>query len=81
MCPVSWRDLAACREVDPELFFPPTGDTQAGADAKEVCGGCDVRERCLEWALAANVEHGIWAGLTYHERKALRAERRRQLAA
>lgn len=74
---MSWRQRAACRDVDPELFFPPLGDRYAAADAREVCARCPVRDACLEWAMDAGVEYGVWGGLTGHERKALRAERRR----
>ena len=42
----AWRDHAACRHADPELFFP-IGTAEAGlvqADrAKRVCAGCPVR--------------------------------------
>jgi WhiB family redox-sensing transcriptional regulator len=65
--------------VDPEVFFPPQGEAgrDVAADARETCAGCDVREQCLAWALAHSVDHGVWGGLTGHERKALRAVRRR----
>ena len=40
-----WRKIAACRDTDPELFFP-VGTTGAAlvqiAQAKEVCGDCPV---------------------------------------
>lgn len=72
-----WAEGAACRETDPELFFPEQGDKYAAADVRGVCGDCPVREACLEWALDHGVEYGIWGGQTWHERKALRAERRR----
>lgn len=75
---MSWRDQAACRDVDPELFFPPVGDKYMAEDAREVCAGCSVAEECLEAALTAPLPAGIWAGLNLHERKILHAERRRQ---
>jgi WhiB family redox-sensing transcriptional regulator len=76
---VNWRERAACRDADPELFFPAAGD--GAEDAKEMCARCPVREQCLSRGLAAPMPEGIWAGLNLHERKALRAARRRQLAA
>ena len=46
----SWRNLARCRGVDPEIFHPVNDD--AGADeAKAICAACAVREPCLEYAL------------------------------
>ncbi len=46
-----WRMNAACRGVDPELFFPaaeggPARDAQVAA-AKAVCARCPVRRECL----------------------------------
>jgi WhiB family redox-sensing transcriptional regulator len=76
-----WRQRAACRGADPELFFPGQGDRYAAEDAKDVCLSCPVQADCLEAALVAPLPDGIWAGLNLHERKALRAGRRRQVAA
>jgi DNA-binding IscR family transcriptional regulator len=71
-----WRLDAACREVDPELFFPETGQVPQAAAAKAVCAGCAVRGPCLEAALhgpQARDDHtGIFAGTTARERVALR---------
>ena len=59
-----WRDYAACRHADPELFFP-IGTAGAGlvqADrAKRVCAGCPVRAVCLDWALTTGQDVGVWA--------------------
>jgi WhiB family transcriptional regulator, redox-sensing transcriptional regulator len=66
-----WWRSAACREADPELFFPvaPEGP---GADeiarAKAVCAGCRVRRECLQYALATRQLHGVWGGTTEDER-------------
>ena len=77
-----WRERAACRGEDPELFFP-IGSTGPAldqiAEAKEVCGRCPVREACLDFALSTGQAYGIWGGLTEDERRSLR--RRRQRAA
>lgn len=71
---MDWRKLALCAQVDTELFFPVTGDTQVSA--KAVCRGCDVREECLEEALsAATHPSGIWGGRSESERKRIRKER------
>jgi WhiB family transcriptional regulator, redox-sensing transcriptional regulator len=66
-----WWRSAACRDADPELFFPvaPRGP---GADeiarAKAVCAGCRVRRECLQYALATRQLHGVWGGTTEDER-------------
>ncbi|MEU1465720.1 WhiB family transcriptional regulator [Streptomyces sp. NPDC005727] len=71
----NWREHAACRHEDPDLFFPigTTGPSQVQAQqAKAVCGGCPVREQCLDWALDTGQSIGIWGGTTETERRALR---------
>ena len=50
---MDWRHKAACREEEPELFFPigNTGPALMQIDeAKRVCLACDVTENCLNWA-------------------------------
>ncbi|MDH6697916.1 WhiB family transcriptional regulator [Streptomyces sp. MAA16] len=79
----NWRDHAACRTEDPELFFPigTSGPAVMQAEqAKRVCGGCPVREQCLRWALDAGDCLGVWGGTDENERRALRARKRRQAA-
>jgi WhiB family redox-sensing transcriptional regulator len=70
-----WRERAACRDEDPELFFP-LSDKGPGArqadEAKVVCARCPVRERCLGYALDHGLDHGIFGGLTETERRGLR---------
>ena len=69
-----WRADAACRDADPELFFPEAGisstRTQVKA-AKLICRGCPVSATCLSWALASGQQAGIWGGLTEDERHRL----------
>ena len=66
-----WRDDAACRDADPELFFPDGDIRLARAQvktAKLICRSCPVSATCLSWALASGQEAGIWGGLTEDER-------------
>lgn len=70
-----WRDRAACRDKDPETFFPigigTKGDPQT-AEAKAFCRAfCDVRTECLAWALGTGEQFGVWAGTTPAERRAM----------
>jgi WhiB family redox-sensing transcriptional regulator len=71
-----WRQDAACRDADPELFFPEPGQLPQTAKAKEVCAGCAVRGPCLDAALhgplARDDRHGIFAGTTARDRRKLR---------
>src|SRR6478735_390061 len=68
---MDWRHRAACLTEDPELFFP-VGNTGPALmqiqEAKKVCKRCDVREACLQWALDAGQDHGVWGGLSEDER-------------
>jgi WhiB family redox-sensing transcriptional regulator len=72
---MNWYRYAACQAKDPELFFP-IGTTGPAAlqlkEAKRVCAGCPVQSLCLEWAMLAGIEHGVWGGLSEDERGALR---------
>ena len=82
---MDWRNLAACVNEDPELFFP-IGSTGPAVEqverAKAICHGCAVTEQCLEWALETNQDAGVWGGLSEEERRSLRRsrQRRRRLA-
>jgi len=72
---MDWRQRAACRGIDTEVFFPSAryGPLAASATrpACRVCDRCPVRRPCLAWALRHEV-HGIWGGTTEKERRALR---------
>lgn len=77
----SWRQSAACRGHDPELFFPigKTGLALAETQrAKALCAGCPVRPSCLAFALETRQEYGIWGGYDEDERRALYRQRRHQ---
>lgn len=80
-----WRKVSACRDTDPDLFFPigTTGQAIEQIEAaKAVCFTCEVRDACLEFALATNQESGVWGATSEEERRKLRkawlaAQRRR----
>lgn len=69
-------DAPACRDEDPELFFP---ERQRGfmsgayrrqyVEAASVCAECPIRLRCLEDNL--DVPYGVWGGLDPHDRGVL----------
>ena len=74
MTPRTWRDRAACRTADPDLFFPVSAASHAQADtarARAVCASCPVRSRCLDFALTTRQAHGIWGGRTPEERSSM----------
>lgn len=64
-----WQDDALCATTDPDLFFPEPRDKAVAA--KRICASCRVKDECLEYALEAREEHGVWGGLTEVERAAL----------
>ena len=70
-----WRAGAACRDTDPDLFFP-VGTTGQAVDqieaAKAVCRRCDSQSLCLEFALTTNQESGVWGCTSEEERRKLR---------
>ena len=70
-----WRERAACRDTDPDLFFP-VGTTGPALEqieaAKSVCRTCDAQAACLDFALATNQESGVWGGTSEEERRKLR---------
>jgi len=70
-----WQHWAACKSSDPELFFTERG--QPTTPAKRICGGCLVREDCLEYAMTIPERFGIWGGLSERERRRLRRQRRK----
>lgn len=77
----NWRTHAACRDEDPDLFFPIGSSGPAvvqAAEAKVVCRGCPVQAQCLEWALENGQDSGVWGGLAEDERRALKRRSRRR---
>ena len=70
--PSSWLLQALCAQVDPELWFAPTGSDEA-TEAKRICMRCPVRRECGDHAATCGEKYGIWAG---RERDTKRARAR-----
>ena len=66
-----WRELAACRGIDLDVFFPGRGES--AGPARQVCAQCPVRQPCLDYAITNRIVYGIWGGLTERERRALQS--------
>lgn len=62
-----WVVFAACRDADPDLFFP--GSKAAEAAAKALCAMCPVRYDCHEYSLEARESFGVWGGLNEKQRR------------
>lgn len=67
---LGWQEQALCAQTDPEAFFPEKGGSTR--EAKRVCGTCEVRSECLEYALSNDERFGIWGGLSERERRKLK---------
>jgi hypothetical protein len=72
---------AKCRDIEnPDIFFPEGKVEEANSlpIARRSCGSCIERKECLEYALAENIPHGIWAGTTPKERGVYVQRRRKK---
>jgi WhiB family transcriptional regulator, redox-sensing transcriptional regulator len=65
-----WQERALCAQTDPEAFFPEKGGSTR--EAKRICLGCEVKDVCLDYALAHDERFGIWGGLSERERRRLK---------
>jgi WhiB family transcriptional regulator, redox-sensing transcriptional regulator len=72
---LAWRLEAACQQLPTELFFPIGHGPRAEAQtklAKSICNTCPVRAQCLEYALGANAQYGVFGGMAEEERREVR---------
>lgn len=57
-----WQLDAACQHADPEMFLPDGKSGRALRDiaqAKLICGICQVQERCLLWPLSTVIKSPV----------------------
>lgn len=66
----SWIKDAACRGMDPNIFFPERGATKDVALAKKTCSKCPVKEQCREYGEMERF--GFWGGVSVRGRAKLR---------
>lgn len=71
----SWWQKAACRGLDPSIFYPAS--EEEADPAKAVCDQCDVRQACLEHALGSRERDGVWGGASELDRRRIVRRRRR----
>lgn len=62
-----WMDQGACIGTDPEAFFTTGKGEAVKPVVRKVCGGCEVRLACLEYAIEHGME-GFWGGASRHRR-------------
>ena len=71
---MGWRDQAACRDTQDDVFFEP----DLAHIAKAYCNRCDVQQECLSYALnlsgSDKATVGVWGGKTVSERLFIKRE-------
>lgn len=70
---LSWQKTALCAQTGPEFFFPAPGASTR--EAKQLCGGCEERVACLEYALRHDERFGVWGGMSEQERIRIKRNR------
>ena len=63
-----FREHAACKGADKDIFFPEGSPRAAFKRAAAICTGCQVRRDCLRFALNNQIMYGVWGGLSPKER-------------
>jgi len=79
---LNWQGRAACREADPDLFFPVSLVEQEAVTsaALAVCAGCPVQRACLldELRFPSPHQHGVRGGMTAAARRSVMRSRTRR---
>lgn len=68
-----WRKDAACKDLNVNLFFPEKAQL-VPQEVKDTCASCPVQEKCLDYAIRANIVIGFWGGKNVRQRRVLRRE-------
>lgn len=70
----SWMEFGKCKDLPPDLFFPSDG---SGVEiARKLCGDCQVKFRCLDYAIENHIDHGVWGGESERSRRRISRQRR-----
>jgi WhiB family redox-sensing transcriptional regulator len=75
----TWMELAECRGLDAELFYPTSalpaphrpGSERLSRRATAICRRCEVQAECLTYAINNEERFGIWGGVTPRDRMTL----------
>lgn len=59
---MTWQEHAACRDHDPELFWPNGRRDTRVATALAICATCPVAEQCAAYATEHRIRDGVWGG-------------------
>ena len=66
----AWLAEAACRGLNPSLFYPDKGVDRTPA-AIAVCRSCPVQAQCLDHAIEHREIRGVWGATTPNQRRRL----------
>ena len=64
-----WQEIAACRGLPAEMFFPFHRNELGKKRALRICDRCEVTQQCLAFAIKNDEQWGIWGGLSRPERQ------------
>lgn len=71
-----WMDDAACKNTDPNDWFPEEYSLAHDNKMTRICiEQCPVQEQCLHYAIENKEKLGIWGGFTQQELKGIRTRR------
>jgi WhiB family redox-sensing transcriptional regulator len=68
---LDWMGSAACRDEDPDTFFPTSTGVRAQQQVQEaarICAGCPVQVQCGQHRAYTGASTGVWGG-TYRNIK------------
>jgi len=57
----AWMKDAACKGMDPDIFFPERGDSAAVRLIKATCSECPVKQQCADYG--DRERFGFWGGM------------------
>lgn len=65
--------IPPCQTTDPDIWFAEREEYgNHYRIAKQLCNQCPVINDCLEYALRAGEQEGVWGGLSPRERQRMR---------
>lgn len=74
----NWRDRAACKGMDIDLFFLDKSQP-IPKSVKDTCASCPVQQECLDYAVMVPIVIGFFGGKSAKQRRPLRREYRKSI--
>lgn len=66
----TWRSEAACKDEDPDIFFPDMATAHGQKISRfaiKICQECPVKVRCAQHGIR-HERYGVWGGMSEGER-------------